>query len=138
MRFFTIGPASKPLHEMNKEERKAAWTSSQERFQVFGAEHEWTGTRSPGMHKTETIDYIIVLQGEVTLVLDESETELKPMDVVIQRGTNHGWVVDPGKPPCTMVAVLIDTEVQGGKSVGEYRQEKGQELYVESKIPSNL
>ena len=48
------------------------------------------GRRSP-MHRTETIDYGIVLEGEVYLVLDDSETALHPGDVVIQRGTDHAW-----------------------------------------------
>ena len=41
------------------------------------------------MHKTETIDYIILLKGDVTLILDEEEIDMKPFDVVVQRGTNH-------------------------------------------------
>ena len=48
------------------------------------------GQRSP-MHRTESIDYGIVLEGEIWLVLDDSETRLGPGDVVIQRGTDHAW-----------------------------------------------
>jgi quercetin dioxygenase-like cupin family protein len=43
------------------------------------------------MHRTDTVDYGIVLAGEVWLVVDEGETRLSPGDVVIQRGTNHAW-----------------------------------------------
>jgi quercetin dioxygenase-like cupin family protein len=43
------------------------------------------------MHRTESIDYGIVLAGEVQLVLDDSEVHLKPGDVVVQRGTDHAW-----------------------------------------------
>jgi naringenin degradation protein FdeH len=43
------------------------------------------------MHRTETVDYGIVLSGEVWLVVDEDETRLEPGDVVVQRGTNHAW-----------------------------------------------
>jgi mannose-6-phosphate isomerase-like protein (cupin superfamily) len=45
----------------------------------------------PLMHKTETIDYGIVIEGELTLILDDSEVTLKPGDVCVQRGTNHAW-----------------------------------------------
>ena len=48
------------------------------------------GQRSP-MHRTESIDYGIVLDGEIWLVLDDTETRLGPGDVVIQRGTDHAW-----------------------------------------------
>ena len=43
------------------------------------------------MHRTETVYYAIVIAGEITLVLDHSETTLFPGDVAIQRGTNHAW-----------------------------------------------
>ena len=43
------------------------------------------------MHRTETIDYGILISGELWLVLDEGETKLNVGDVVIQRGTNHAW-----------------------------------------------
>ena len=91
----------------------------------------------PGMHKTDTIDYIIVLQGKCTLVLDKAETEVKTFDVVVQRGTNHGWFVGPGEEPCMMVAVLIDSKVQGGKRVEEYIKSKGGKL-VGGSVPSKL
>ena len=61
---------------MTAEDREKVWGQTERAFSSFGAEHEWTGTRVPGMHKTDTIDYIIVLQGKVTLVLDNDETEL--------------------------------------------------------------
>ncbi len=61
------------------------------------------------MHKTKTVDYIILLGGEITLLLDEDEVDLKPFDGVIQRGTNHAWI-NKGSDPAFLVAVLIDTE----------------------------
>jgi quercetin dioxygenase-like cupin family protein len=65
------------------------------------------GSRSP-MHRTETIDYGIVLAGAVTLLLDDgSETLLGPGDVVVQRGTDHAWVND-GPEPARMAFVLVD------------------------------
>jgi hypothetical protein len=47
--------------------------------------------RHPGMHVTPTIDYAIVLHGEVYAILDEAETLMKAGDILIQRGTNHAW-----------------------------------------------
>ena len=49
------------------------------------------GGRHPLMHRTETLDYAVVLEGEITLVLDEEDVLLRPGDVVIQRGTDHSW-----------------------------------------------
>jgi quercetin dioxygenase-like cupin family protein len=65
------------------------------------------GARSP-MHRTETVDYGIVLAGRVVLVLDDgSETALEPGDVVVQRGTNHAWT-NTGEQPARMAFVLVD------------------------------
>ncbi|MGO9603984.1 MAG: hypothetical protein ACLQAT_11385 [Candidatus Binataceae bacterium] len=56
-------------------------------------------------YRTSTVDYIILLSGQVTMLLDKAEVDLKPFDVVIQRGTNHVWV-NKGKEPPMLVAVL--------------------------------
>ena len=61
----------------------------------------------PLMHRTRTVDYRIVLSGEVYLVLDKQETLLKAGDVVVQRGTNHAWS-NRSTEPCKMTFVLID------------------------------
>ena len=61
----------------------------------------------PLMHRTESIDYGIVIDGEMTLVLDEGEVLLKPGSVVVQRGTNHAWANRSGRP-CRMLFVLVD------------------------------
>jgi hypothetical protein len=45
----------------------------------------------PGMHITDTIDYAIVLQGELVAIMDEGETVMRAGDILIQRGTNHAW-----------------------------------------------
>jgi mannose-6-phosphate isomerase-like protein (cupin superfamily) len=77
-------------------------------FAQMEAEHCRPDTsRHPGMHRTRTIDYVILLSGEVTLLLDKGEVDLKPFDVVVQRGTNHAWV-NKGKEPALIAAVLID------------------------------
>jgi len=66
-------------------------------------------------HRTDTIDYGIVISGEMWMQLDEEEVQLKAGDVVIQRGTNHNWV-NRGTEPCVMAFILIATE--GGGSTG--------------------
>ena len=61
----------------------------------------------PLMHRTQSVDYGIVMEGEVTLILDDSEVTLRPGSVVIQRGTNHAWANRTDKP-CRMLFILID------------------------------
>jgi mannose-6-phosphate isomerase-like protein (cupin superfamily) len=65
------------------------------------------GSPHPLMHRTETVDYGVVIEGELTLILDDSEVDLKVGSVVIQRGTNHAWANRSGKP-CRMLFVLVD------------------------------
>jgi mannose-6-phosphate isomerase-like protein (cupin superfamily) len=60
----------------------------------------------PLMHRTESIDYGVVIEGEMTLVLDDGEVLLKPGSVVIQRGTNHAWANRSGRM-CRMLFVLV-------------------------------
>jgi mannose-6-phosphate isomerase-like protein (cupin superfamily) len=80
-------------------------------FDKIGAAHNIIDTtKHPAMHKTETIDYIILLKGDVTLILDQEEVDIKPFDVVVQRGTNHAWV-NNGSDPALLIAVLIDSEL---------------------------
>lgn len=63
--------------------------------------------RHPGMHRTKTIDYAIVLSGEITAVLDEGEVLLKAGDVLVQRGTSHAWS-NRSDRPARIAFVLID------------------------------
>lgn len=65
------------------------------------------GSPHPMMHRSEAIDYGIVIEGEMTLILDDSEVQLRPGSVVIQRGTNHAWANRSGKR-CRMLYVQID------------------------------
>ncbi len=69
--------------------------------------------RHPFMHRTETVDYAVVLEGEVDMLLDDEEVHLEAGDVVIQRGTNHAWSNRSGKP-VKMLYVLIDGEFDEG------------------------
>ena len=72
--------------------------------------------RHPMMHRTETVDYAIVLEGEITMLLDDSEIVLKAGDVLVQRGTNHAWS-NRGTSPAKIAFILIDgayeEELQG-------------------------
>jgi naringenin degradation protein FdeH len=65
------------------------------------------GAPHPLMHRTETLDFGILIDGELTLVLDDSEVQLKPGDIVVQRGTNHAWS-NRGDKPCRIAFVLLD------------------------------
>lgn len=81
-------------------------------FAEIGAENASTNTgqaRHPHMHRTETIDYGIVLEGEITLLVDIGEVVVRAGDVVIQRGTNHGWANRSGKN-CRIAFMLIGGE----------------------------
>ena len=68
-----------------------------------------TPVRHPGMHRTHSVDYGIVLSGEIDMLVDEDEVHLTAGDVVIQRGTNHAWA-NRGTEPCRIAFVLIDAK----------------------------
>ena len=105
-RFFAVAPEDPSISDAEREARVS------ERFAAMGAAHERVDTsRHAAMHKTETVDYIILLSGEVTLLLDEDERDLKPFDVVVQRGTNHAWI-NKGKEPALLIAVLLDADLE--------------------------
>jgi mannose-6-phosphate isomerase-like protein (cupin superfamily) len=65
--------------------------------------------RNPAMHRTKTIDYALILTGEIDMLLDDSEIHLKAGDVVIQRGTNHAWV-NRGNRPCQVAFIMLDAK----------------------------
>lgn len=64
---------------------------------------------APRNHRTDSIDYGVVLSGEIVMVLDEEEVCLRAGDVLVQRGTIHNWV-NRGDAPCIIAFVLIDAE----------------------------
>jgi quercetin dioxygenase-like cupin family protein len=64
------------------------------------------------MHRTETLDYVIVMSGEIEMVMDDSTVTLKAGDVMIQRGTNHGWF-NRGSEPARVAFVLVDAQPLG-------------------------
>ena len=101
-RFAAIPPEDASVSSEERERRTAKM------FAQMEASHCRVDTsRHPGMHKTRTIDYVVLLSGEVTLILDKGEVDLKPFDVVVQRGTNHAWA-NKGKELALIAAVLID------------------------------
>ena len=66
------------------------------------AEDDW-----PRLHRTDSVDYKVIISGEVTLYLDDTKVVARAGDVIIGRGTNHAWV-NEGKVPCRSVTVLVD------------------------------
>ena len=78
----------------------------------MGASHNIVeNARHPFMHRTESVDYAIILQGEITMLLDESEVHLKAGDVLVQRGTNHAWS-NRGTETCYIAFILVDATAQ--------------------------
>jgi mannose-6-phosphate isomerase-like protein (cupin superfamily) len=76
-------------------------------YEIIGAS---SGSNEGGAkHKTVTVDYVVVLTGEIHCVLDEGEVVLRPGDVLIQRGTNHAWE-NHGPEPCTVLGVMVSNE----------------------------
>ena len=104
IRVLEIWPEAGRLDSLTPEERKA-------HFAEIGAEDAvadgGASERHAFMHRTETVDYGIVLEGELVLIMDEGETTVRAGDIVIQRGTNHGWANRSDKP-CRIAFILID------------------------------
>ena len=93
-------------HDFDEKERAAALSD----FAAIGGADAFRGGADGShamMHRTETVDYGIVLEGEIVLVLEETETLLRAGDVVVQFGTNHAWSNRSGKR-CRMAFVLVD------------------------------
>jgi mannose-6-phosphate isomerase-like protein (cupin superfamily) len=79
----------------------------EEHFSSMGAQAADAATRRhPGMHKTDTVDYAIVLSGEIVAVMDEGEVLLHAGDCLIQRGTSHAWS-NRTQEPCVIAFVLV-------------------------------
>lgn len=69
--------------------------------------------RHPWMHRTDSVDYAVVLTGEIYMLMDDEKDDvlLRAGDVVVQRGTNHAWA-NRGTEPCSIVFVLVDGVTQ--------------------------
>ena len=90
--------------------------NGREAFKSIGAGHaQDKASADPMMHTTSTVDYIIVLKGEIYAILETGEKLLKAGDILVQRGTNHSWSVR-GDEPCIVAAVLVNAKpLAGGK-----------------------
>ena len=88
-------------------------------FAEMGAGIMLSEGRHPWMHRTDSVDYGIVLNGEIWMLMDNEKNDvlLKAGDVVVQRGTNHAWA-NRGTEPCTIMFVLIDGVTSSGEGKG--------------------
>jgi DNA-binding CsgD family transcriptional regulator len=76
--------------------------------------------RHPGMHRTNTIDYVVVLEGELTMILGLDEVVLRPFDTIVQRATEHAWS-NRGNVPAVFVVMTVDLAVAGLPPPGRQR-----------------
>jgi mannose-6-phosphate isomerase-like protein (cupin superfamily) len=65
--------------------------------------------RHPAIHRTRTIDYVVVLEGEIHLLLDDGEVHLRAGDTIVQQGTNHAWI-NRGTGRCRLAMVFVDAD----------------------------
>jgi quercetin dioxygenase-like cupin family protein len=99
-RISEVGPETEAVRSMNAAQAKDV-------FKAMGNENASTfgqNQRHPFMHRTETIDYAVVLEGEIVMLLDDQDVHLKAGDVVIQRGTNHAWSNRTSQPAVVAIA----------------------------------
>ncbi len=105
----------------------SAWrnrTDGKDGFKSIGAGHaQDRQSADPMMHKTSTVDYIIVLKGEIWAILDKGEKLLRQGDVLIQRGTNHSWSVRTSEP-CIVAAVLVSAKPVSSKKKSPRKKKK--------------
>ena len=106
----------------------SAWrdgTDGKAGFKSIGAGHaQDKASADPMMHKTSTVDYIIVLKGEIYAIMETGEKLLRAGDILVQRGTNHSWSVR-GNEPCIVAAVLVSAKpVRRRRSLERNRQEE--------------
>ena len=79
-------------------------------FAAMGASHNVVdGARHPYMHRTDSVDYAVVIEGEIDMLLDDSEVHLKAGDTVVQRGTNHAWC-NRSDAVCRIAFILVAAE----------------------------
>jgi len=107
IRFVDIPPDTQEFLERGAARMQAAFT------QIGDAKASTVDQHSPHplMHRTESVDYGVVIAGEVVLILDDSEVALKTGDVVIQRGTNHAWA-NRTSEMCRMLFILVDGQYE--------------------------
>ena len=64
--------------------------------------------KHPLMHRTRTVDYAVILSGEIDMMLDDSVVHVRAGDVIVQQATNHAWI-NRGTQPCRILFALIDS-----------------------------
>jgi hypothetical protein len=105
----------------------SAWRESADAkaaFKSIGAGHaKDKGSSDPMMHKTSTVDYIIVLKGEIYAIMEQGEKLLRAGDILVQRGTNHSWSVR-GNEPCIVAAILVSAKPVRTKTVARKKPSK--------------
>ncbi|MEG3125363.1 cupin domain-containing protein [Sphingomonas sp. GB1N7] len=109
IRVLDIPPETEDFETISEEEAR-------EHFAAIGMEDASTaakGAPHPFMHRTQSIDYGIVIEGELVLIMDEGETICRPGDIVVQRGTNHAWS-NRSDRNCRIAFILIDGEFADG------------------------
>jgi len=88
----------------------SAWRDSADAHAAFAsigaADAADSSSSDPMMHRTNTVDYLAVIKGEIWAIMEEGEVCLKQGDVMVQRGTNHSWSVRTDEP-CLVAAVLV-------------------------------
>jgi Cupin domain len=110
IRVLDIPPDAANLAHLSREDAAAHFA---EVGAAGASSHTGADSRHAFMHRTETMDYGIVLEGEITLILDEGETVARAGDVIIQRGTNHGWA-NRSDRHCRIAFILIDGHYEDG------------------------
>jgi quercetin dioxygenase-like cupin family protein len=107
IRVNNFSPEPEAVRQMTPEDSQRAFAAlGNAKAATFGK-----GGRHPLMHRTETIDYAIVVSGEITMLLDVGEVLLKAGDILVQCGTNHAWV-NRSNAPAVVIFVLIDGEFE--------------------------
>jgi mannose-6-phosphate isomerase-like protein (cupin superfamily) len=105
VRWFSIAPFGK---DVSADEQLDSLNKA---FDAMGGHGSRVNVDShPGMHLTKTMDVVAVFKGRIKLIMEDGEVELKPGDVVIQRGTNHAWEA-VGDETAICLGVLVDREL---------------------------
>ena len=101
-------PAGKNFEDMGARILGTAPPANGTRFAVI----DFPPGNKPHMHRTETVDYVLVLEGEIEMDMDDSTVKMQAGDVMVQRGSNHAWANRSSKR-ARVAFVLIDAEPLG-------------------------
>lgn len=108
VRIVEFGPEGDWMREIGTDGAREAWNA-------IGTDAASTnragGGKHPFMHRTQSVDYCLVLEGEIVLMLDQEEVLMRTGDFAVERGTNHAWANRSDKP-CRLLFVLIDGQFE--------------------------